>query len=204
MSKRRSGDELEAEDALFAAAMGTLGSAPPDVKAPVSSRQPALRPPSTEDAGRAAWLREQDALFEASLSDAVAPDPEDLGEAPPGPPRSVHAGTRRTLNRRLRQGDVRPDGALDLHGLKREAARTRLITFVRGAFASGGRLLLVVTGRGKHSAGDAVLREMTPHWVREDLGDVVQDWWKAPAELGGEGALLVLLRPPRRADPGLG
>jgi len=103
---------------------------------------------------------------------------------------------------RLRRGLLEPDARLDMHGLTEAAAHRALLTFVKGAHARGDRLLLVVTGKGSgprrgETEPQGVLKIMTPRWL-EALADVVADWRAAHRRHGGDGALYIYLRKPRR------
>ena len=55
------------------------------------------------------------------------------------------------LVRELRRGVLPIDGRLDLHGLGAEAARERLLEFLRTQRARGERCVLVIHGKGEHS-----------------------------------------------------
>jgi DNA-nicking Smr family endonuclease len=101
---------------------------------------------------------------------------------------------RKTLSR-LRRGDFSPDAELDLHGLNARQARRALVEQLEAARARGVRCVLVVHGRGQHSEATPVLRHELPDWLRErPLAAIVMAFCTAPADRGGSGALLVLLR----------
>ncbi len=123
---------------------------------------------------------DDDAMFAAAVANLSGPlhlrDELDEGSqhASPNP-----GDTRRTL---------------DLHGLRRTEALHRLHIFVANAVSEGVREVLVITGRGLHSSGHAVLREATRDWLKRARVSTVVDFAKAPAGLGGEGAWLVTLR----------
>lgn len=97
--------------------------------------------------------------------------------------------------RRLRRGLHVVDATLDLHDKTAAEARAALIAFVRKHHTAGDRLLLVIHGRGRRSAGgQAVLRGEVGAWLAQ--GSAARQVWAfatAPAEQGGSGALLVLL-----------
>lgn len=130
--------------------------------------------------------------------DPDAPLPESLavrpGHALPSDPPS---------RRRLRKGRKRPprtvEARLDLHGASVEQAIDRLDLFLVRAAAAGQRRVLVITGRGRGSAGgESVLRRAALHWLRHEGRSRVEQVAKAPPELGGSGALVILLRRGRR------
>lgn len=104
--------------------------------------------------------------------------------------------------RKLKKGKFRPEARLDLHGMTADAAHSALTGFLFQAQASGKRLVLVITGKGRSGADDdplpsrpGVLRRSLPEWlVRPPLSSVVQEWTEAHVRHGGSGAFYVYLR----------
>lgn len=140
------------------------------------------------------------AAVPADLSPAPPPSPP----APPpklAPPAAPPGGgiDRRTLAR-LKRGDVAIAGRLDLHGMTQAEAHAQLDDFVDRAARRGGRLLLVITGKG--NGGDGVLRRMLPRWIQAGPhARRVLRVEPAHARHGGDGAWYVYLR---RTRPGAG
>jgi len=99
---------------------------------------------------------------------------------------------RRTLAR-LKRGEISVEARLDLHGLTQDAAHRVLLRFIAAAAADGVRLALVITGKGR--SGEGVLRAAVPRWLNEPAtrGHILAVT-PAPPQLGGGGALCVLLR----------
>ena len=103
---------------------------------------------------------------------------------------------------RLKKGKMAVDGTLDLHGLTLAEAHPRLNAFVRGAYASHKRLLLVITGKGKSSSDHSimpvrrgVLRHQVPQWLSmAPLAPLVLQVTQATQKHGGGGAYYVYLR----------
>ncbi|MBL0422202.1 Smr/MutS family protein [Ramlibacter sp. AW1] len=98
------------------------------------------------------------------------------------------------VTRKLRRGDWSIQREIDLHGLRREAAREALSGFIREAHRHGLRCVRVVHGKGLGSPGKApVLKGKVHSWLvqKQEVMAFVQ---ARPAE-GGAGALVVLLRP---------
>ena len=96
--------------------------------------------------------------------------------------------------RKLRRGVWVTQSQLDLHGLRREAAREKLLAFLRDAGRLGQRCVRIIHGKGNGSPGrESVLKPKVKGWLmqRSDVIAFVQ----ARAADGGHGALLVLLRP---------
>ncbi len=99
--------------------------------------------------------------------------------------------------RKLRNGAWSVQAECDLHGLRRDPARERLRDFIQHALQAGLRCVRVVHGKGLGSpGGESVLKQDTKAWLSR-RADVVA-WTHARAADGGHGALLVLLRSPRR------
>jgi len=96
--------------------------------------------------------------------------------------------------RKLRRGVWAIQGQLDLHGLRRDAARERLAEFVRESVRDGRRCVRVIHGKGNGSPGrEPVLKSRVKSWLVQK-NDVIA-FVQARASDGGHGALLVLLRP---------
>jgi DNA-nicking Smr family endonuclease len=94
---------------------------------------------------------------------------------------------------RLRRGQWSIQAQLDLHGLRRDAARDALALFVRQAERDGLRCVRVVHGKGNGSPGrEPVLKDKVKRWLVQK--DQVIAFTQASAADGGHGALLVLLR----------
>ncbi|KIC20531.1 Smr/MutS family protein [Leisingera sp. ANG-Vp] len=104
--------------------------------------------------------------------------------------------------RRMKRGKIRPEGKLDLHGMRIDGAHPALTRFILSAQASGKRLVLVVTGKGKHRdepgpipVPRGVLRHKVPQWLAlPPLAQAVLQVTPAHISHGGEGAYYVYLR----------
>lgn len=141
---------------------------------------------------------------------ATAPQPPQLPPRPKAPavPAVVVAeqkapGVAPGLDRRtlanLRRGRIPPQATIDLHGMTQAAAHRVLSPFVVRAQADGKRCVLVITGKGYGTEGAiGVLKTAVPRWLNEPpLAGRILGFCHAPPALGGEGALLILLRRPR-------
>lgn len=94
---------------------------------------------------------------------------------------------------RLRRGHWAIQRQLDLHGLRRDAARDVLADFVRQAERDGLRCVRIVHGKGNGSPGrEPVLKDKVKRWLVQK--NQVIAFTQASAADGGHGALLVLLR----------
>lgn len=94
--------------------------------------------------------------------------------------------------RKLRRGHWSIRAEIDLHGLRRDAARTALSTFIRDCQRQSLRCVRIVTGKGLGSPGRVpVLKHKVLGWLmqKQDVLAFVQ----ARASEGGAGAVIVLL-----------
>jgi DNA-nicking Smr family endonuclease len=98
--------------------------------------------------------------------------------------------------RRLRRGLVPVDGRLDLHGMGVTEARGQLELFLRTMRVRGERCVLVIHGKGAHSAGgQPVLRGEIGAWLSQGASsEHVAAFATSGEPDGGEGAVYVLLR----------
>lgn len=103
---------------------------------------------------------------------------------------------------RLRRGKLTPEAKIDLHGMTLDQAHGALTGFILRAHGQGRRLVLVVTGKGKHRddggpipVRHGVLRHNVPHWLRmAPLGPLVLQITGAHIRHGGGGAYYVYLK----------
>ena len=95
--------------------------------------------------------------------------------------------------RKLRRGNWVIQGQLDLHGLRTDAAREALATFLRGATRRGWRCVRIIHGKGLGSVNkEPVLKSKVHSWLVQK--DEVIAFCQAKASDGGTGALVVLLK----------
>jgi len=96
--------------------------------------------------------------------------------------------------KQLRRGTIRLDYELDLHGLTREEATYALETFVKGAYRRGQQAVLIITGRGNHSPDEPILKRAAEKWLKESGTTMVAEFFSAPRQFGGDGAIVVFLK----------
>ena len=114
------------------------------------------------------------------------------------PPPLAPLGRRRRS--KLARGSESIDDRIDLHGMTQADAHAALAHFLRRAQARGARVVLVITGKGVRTGGDApsergVLKRQVPHWLESAaLRPLVIGFESAGATHGGSGALYVRLR----------
>ena len=121
--------------------------------------------------------------------------PAPKATAPASAPPLAPLGRR--LKQRIARGNRAIDGRLDLHGMTQSAAHGALLRFLHEAQARGGRIVLVITGKG---GGDptgerGVLKRQVPLWLRlPEFRSLIVGFESAGIGHGGEGALYVSLR----------
>ena len=113
-------------------------------------------------------------------------DSDDSEEQSGGEPRRM---------KQLRQGKLKPQETLDLHGCYRDEAREKVRHFLKNRHAEGLQTVLIITGKGNRSPnGESVLRSDIENYLTSHAGAWVIEWGRAPRQFGGEGALVVFLR----------
>jgi DNA-nicking Smr family endonuclease len=101
----------------------------------------------------------------------------------------------------LRSGKVPPRRQLDLHRKGAAEARQALDDGVLLARRESVPCLLVVCGRGMHSGlPGPVLPDVVIERLSEELSEHVLAFCTAPRKWGGDGALLVMLRPAAKKE----
>lgn len=100
--------------------------------------------------------------------------------------------------RALARGQPAPEERIDLHGVRALGGDRLLSARLESSQRRGLRCVVVIHGRGKHSeTGEAVLRDQLPGWLTQaPAAKYVLGFAPAPAEHGGSGATLVLIRRP--------
>ena len=104
--------------------------------------------------------------------------------------------------KKLVKGKMEIEGTIDLHGLTADQAKIKLITFINHSYSLGKRLIIVITGKGKHKGFDefqrpinGVLRQNLPEWLSgPQVSNKVLQVTQAQPKHGGAGAFYVYLR----------
>lgn len=97
--------------------------------------------------------------------------------------------------RTLRRGLMPIDARIDLHGLRAEDARDKLVAFLRDKRQNGERCVLVIHGKGDSVPGAGVLRGEIAAWLSQGAARAhVAAFATARDDDGGEGAVYVALR----------
>ena len=112
-------------------------------------------------------------------------------------PQHLRPGLAVNVLRDLRRGRWVIQGEIDLHGLNRDEARHALAAFLAECLHAGRRCVRVIHGKGLGSPQkQSVLRQLVRGWLAQRIE--VLAYCQAKPQDGGEGALLVLLRSPKR------
>jgi len=105
----------------------------------------------------------------------------------------LRPGLSREILRRLRRGHWVVQDHFDLHGMNSEQARDLLAQFIAACSRRNLRCIRIVHGKGLRSPNrEPVLKNKVQVWLAR-RNDVLA-FCQAPANQGGSGALLVLLR----------
>ena len=109
----------------------------------------------------------------------------------------LRRGLAQSVLRDLRRGRWVIQGEIDLHGLNRDEARQLLAAFLAEALHHGKRCVRVIHGKGLRSPQKlSILRQLVRGWLAQ-REEVLAYCQAKPAD-GGEGALITLLRAPRK------
>jgi len=176
----------EEENVRFSEAMAQLGVTSMGEE-PSGDENPANTEAEGAPAERCSPTQKDEELFLSALKgmDTVFRDEMPSSERAPAAPRRMKL---------VRQGRLVPEDQLDLHGLTREEALEKVRFFLEDALYHGHRTVLVITGMGKGSGGEPVLRTEVEGFLNGAGRRWVSEWGRAPRRLGGEGALVVFLR----------
>jgi DNA-nicking Smr family endonuclease len=103
---------------------------------------------------------------------------------------------------RMKRGKLIPEGRIDLHGMTIDKAHPALTSFILRSQASGKRLVLVITGKGRDRdeggpipVPRGILKHQVPNWLSTPpLAQAVLQITEAHVSHGGGGAYYVYLR----------
>ena len=112
----------------------------------------------------------------------------------PEPARGTHfdPGLQKKLRHRIRQGQIRPEDSLDLHGYRQTEAIDALESFLGHARRAGYRMVIIIHGQGYRSQTEAVLKPLVQRWLASR--PEVLAWCPAQPQDGAYGASYVYLR----------
>ena len=128
--------------------------------------------------------RDEAAALAESMAASLAPDEAlETGEELS----YLRDGISRETLRKLRRGHWSVQDGIDLHGMTREQSSAILVEFLEHCLARGLRCVRIVHGKGL-----GILKAKLKKWL--PLRAEVLAFCQAPANDGGSGALLVLLK----------
>jgi DNA-nicking Smr family endonuclease len=159
-------------------------------------------------------------IFRRKISEAAAEPPSPaiklpstpriapfrMGEKPGTPQPKPTAASALQMDAKafgkMTRGKLMPEARIDLHGMTLDVAHPELIRFILNAHASGLRLVLVITGKGKPGVDSGpiprrtgILRQQVPHWLRQNpCAPAILQVTEAHLRHGGSGAVYVYLR----------
>lgn len=173
----------------FAEEMEMLGVQPLQPGKEIDQQETGAQPGAEGVAGASQQLTEEQ-LFLAAMNNLDVR----FEDVIPNENSPVLKATPRRM-KQLRQGRIKIEAKVDLHGCHRHEAVPRLRYFFQNAAHQGWETLLIVTGKGLHSAdGEAVLRDAAEDFLIHEAAAVIAEWGRAPKEFGGDGALVVFLK----------
>lgn len=97
-----------------------------------------------------------------------------------------------TQDKRRRLRNKKPDAELDIHGQTSDEAWQALELFFGDAKEKGHEKVLIIHGKGNHSAGDSVLKRVVRDFI--ERCPFAGESGRGKASAGGEGATWVLLK----------
>jgi DNA-nicking Smr family endonuclease len=103
-----------------------------------------------------------------------------------------NSGLQVKLQRKIRQGGIRPEDSIDLHGYRQAEALLELDEFMSQAIQRRYRMILIIHGQGFRSQSEAVLKPLVQRWLSEQ--EQVLAWCPAQLRDGAAGASYVYLR----------
>lgn len=117
---------------------------------------------------------------------------------PPAPASPVDPKTLR----RLRRGQMRPEGRIDLHGMTLDESYANLMEFICESYDRNRRMVLVITGKSGPDnpspltpGARGLLRRQVPRWLAlAPFNPMILSVESAHRQHGGDGAFYVYLR----------
>lgn len=100
--------------------------------------------------------------------------------------------TESPAERRRRLHAMRPEATIDLHGLTRDDAWSRLELFFADSVRRGLKKVLIIHGKGTHSAEDPVLRRMVRLFLEQNSH--AGESGSSEKDSGGSGSTWVILK----------
>lgn len=184
--KRFDHEQIDADKVLFMQAMqgvAPLKNDPSVHHRPIKNDENALRRRAAAEGG--------EEILGATLSDMQALLNPVSGEAYLS---YKNPTLQNKIFEQLKQGKLRWYDAVDLHGSSIEDARQAVQLLIHQALSNGETVVKIVHGKGK----EAIIKTCVNGWLRQ-ISDVMA-FVSAPANDGGNGAVLVLLKRKKSGD----
>lgn len=103
-----------------------------------------------------------------------------------------HGVQYRTI-RKLRSGKIRIEASLDLHQKNKEQASQLFYDFIKSSYENEYRCICIIHGKGYRGTNEhPILKNLINHWLHEI--DEVLGFCSCPQNMGGTGAVLILLK----------
>lgn len=167
----------EDDNDLFSQAMQDVTPLKDHGRASLDKKPAAIRKRKAEDISTG---------IDDTLSDEFIPPCDDFLEF-------MRPGVQKSYLKQIRNGKVPADDYLDLHGYRRDEARTTLLAFLDHSQQQGYKLVRIVHGKGYHSDDNTpVLKAMVNKWL-QSIPEVLAFVSAIPRD-GGLGAVYVLLK----------
>lgn len=97
-------------------------------------------------------------------------------------------------DQRLRRGQIRPDRVIDLHGYTLADAHAALAMALDHAAVDGARVILVITGKGRHDRPSRIKAELADWLESGAFRHRIAALRPAHPRHGGGGAYYLILR----------
>lgn len=102
------------------------------------------------------------------------------------------------LAKRFKREEFRVESVLDLHGVTEKAAFERVCDFIKAAYNTQKRCVMIITGKGIDDellSSKGVLRKSVPEWLsHSEISPLILGFKNPSEKMGGIGALYILLR----------
>lgn len=103
------------------------------------------------------------------------------------------SGVQHRTIRKLRAGKIRIEASLDLHQMNKEQARLAFSNFISDCYLNEMRCVCVIHGKGSRGTNlTPLLKNLVNHWLHDI--NIVLGFCSCPSNMGGTGAVLVLLQ----------
>ena len=104
--------------------------------------------------------------------------------------------------KKFRKNEFKVEAVLDLHGHTEDRAFEEVINFIKTSYQRKLRCVIIITGKGLHRTDEndifssrGILKDKVPNWLnQQEIRPFILSYNHPSPNLGGEGALYILLR----------